>query len=612
MLRRPVIVGFVVLLLAACWSTPTVPSRTPEPAATATPEPAATVPPTWTPIPSPTPRPQELVVCATEPQYASPFLPSTSANDLLALFYEEPVERVDYRWEARLVEHVPSLAAGDVLTRETPVPPGTRYVDTTGMVLTNEGDETLILPQLVVTFTLRQDLRWSDGMPLTTDDVILGYYLAQSAETQGRWRNLVERTARLVAVNAYTARWEGLPGYVSTDYPGFLFPPQPAHRWKDKTLAHILEDRTPPATGPFRIVAWEAGREVRLEPNPYYNGTPPRLKKITFRFPKIAARGWGQLLLTGECDVLLPDPVMNTDWRSWSDLLGQGQAMIWANVAPVVLRLDFNLAPVDGVPSPLQDVRVRTGLSHCIDRMALSETAAGQAFVPAGGFIPPGHPAFDPTALTETAYDLQLGQTLLDEVGWRDEDGDGIREAHNVTGFKDGTPMSLTLYLTPQYFVTAAHVAANLETCGVGVIPYPTEPQLLYANAAVSPLFGRTYQMALFGWRVELPYVCGGWLSDRIPTVENDWIGENFSGYVSEAYDVACRRALTAIDPGVQEAVLREANALLIHDLPTVFLTWRPFWFITRPEVRGVKPDATAYGTLWNSEEIYIAVENQP
>jgi len=541
--------------------------------------------------------------------YASPFLPSQSGNDLLTLFYEEPVEYADYRWEARLVERVPSLAAGDVITREIPVPVGARYVDMSNKVLTNEGDEALILPQLVVTFTLQQDLHWSDGTPLTTDDVILGYYLAQSAETQGRWRDLVERTARFVAVNASTVRWEGLPGYLSTDYPGFLFPPQPAHRWKDKTLAQVLEDRTPPATGPFRIVAWEAGREVRLEPNPHYHGKPPTLKKITFRFPKVDVKGWGQLLLSGQCDVLLPNPVMNTDWQTWSDLLGQGQAMIWANVAPVVLRLDFNLHPVDDAPSPLKDARVRAGLVRCIDRTALSEMAAGQAFVPAGGFIPPGHPTFDPTTLTEMAYNPAAGQALLDEAGWRDEDGDGIREAHGVTGFKDGTPLSLTLHLVPQYFVTASYIAANLETCGVSVIPRPTEPQLLYANDAVSPLFGRTYQMALFGWYVELPQVCGGWLADRIPTVENNWIGENFSGYTSEAYDAACRRALTVVDPGIQDAALREANALLIQDLPTAFLTWRPFWFVARPEVRGLRPDGTSYSALWNSEELYIAVE---
>ncbi len=608
--RRIMILCVVAVLLAACSTTTTLPAASPTPTATSTVPPTKTPVPTWTPTPEPTPHPQELVVCATEPLYASPFVPSQSGDDLLALFYEEPLERVGYRWEARLVERVPSLEAGDVITRTAPVPNGARYVDAVGVVLTNEGEDVLALPQLVVTFTLQKDLYWSDGEPLTADDSILGYYLAQAPETQGHWRDLVERTARFVAVNPHTLRWEGVPGYLSTDYPGFLFPPQPAHRWKDKALTQILEDRTPPATGPFRIVAWEAGREVRLEPNPYYNGTPPTLEKITFRFPKLDPSGLGQLLLSGQCEVLLPDPVMDTDWQSWTNLLAQGQAMIWADVSPVVLRLDFNLQPANDAPSPLTDARVRHGLVQCIDRTALSEAASGQAFVPASGFIPPGHPAYDPAALMQTTYNPGMGQSLLDEAGWRDEDGDGLREAHDVTGFKNGAPLSLTLHLAPQYFVTAAYVAANLEACGVGVLPQPTEPQLLYANDAVSPLLGRTYQMALFGWRAELPELCGGWLSDRIPTADTRWTGENFSGYVSEVYDAACRRALSTIDIAEQDAALQKADTLLSADLPTVFLTWRPFWFVARPEVRGLKPDETASGAIWNGEEIYIAAED--
>jgi peptide/nickel transport system substrate-binding protein len=549
------------------------------------------------------------VVCATEPAYASPFAPSQSANDLLALFYEEPLERVGYRWHARLVEHVPSMEIGDVITRTVAVPPGTRYIDTSGTLQTNESEETLHLPQLVVTFTLKTDAKWSDGTPVTTDDVILGYYLAQAPETYGRWRNLVERTASFVAVNRHIVRWEGIPGYVSTDYPGFLFPPQPAHRWKDKGLLQILEDRTPPATGPFRIVAWEAGREVRLEPNPYYNGTPPTLETIIFRFPTLSPNTWGELLLAGQCDVLLPDPVMSTDWQMWMYYLGQGEAMIWADVDPVVVRLDFNLQPAGETLSPLSDPQVRHALVQCIDRTALSEALSGQAFVPASGFIPPGHPAFDPHIAALTAYDPIGGQALLDEAGWRDEDGDGIREAHDVPEFEDGIPLSLTLHLAPQYFITAAHIAANLEACGIGLHSKPTEAQLFYANDAVSPLFGRTYEMALFGWRAELPQLCGGWLSTRVPSEDTDWVGENFSGYVSEAYDAACQRALTAIDVAEQDTALQEADALLIEDLPTVFLTWRPFWFVARPQVRGLRPDGSAYSTLWNSEELYIAVE---
>ncbi len=603
---RPWICTLMVILtlvVVAC-STPVTPPPT-EVLPTATLSPTATleIPPA---TPKPTPVPQHLVLCAREPDAVSPFIVDQSGNDLLALFYENPAERVGYRWEARLVDYIPSIESGDVVTKLVSVYPGARYVDIDSALKTHMGDAPLELPQLIVTFTLKSGLHWSNSLPLTSEDVILGYDLAQSSGVHGRWRTLVERTARFVAMDARTLRWEGIPGYMSVDYPGFLFPPQPVHRWQGLSLEEILKDRTPPSTGPFQIIAWEARHEVRLAPNLYYAGPAPKLESVIFRFPQVTPESVYDLLASGTCDVILPDLLTETDWREWSILTDQGEAMIWADPAPVLLRLDFNLAPSSSRITLLSDPQTRMGLAHCIDRARLSEVLPGEALLPADSYIPPGHPAFDMDSVWRVPYDVDVGCSLLDEVGWRDEDEDGVREAYDVAGIKDGTPLSLTLHLSPQYFVTAAYLAANLEACGVGVNPQPTEAHLLYAADAVSPLFGRSFELALFGWRAELPQICGAWMSDRIPTVDNGWFGENFSGYASETYDAACQQALTAIDPAVQWRALQEAQAVLTADLPTLFLTWRAFWFVAHPRVQGLKPDASTYSTIWNVEELFV------
>ncbi len=537
----------------------------------------------------------------------SPFVPSQSGDDLLALFYEEPIERVQYRWEPRLVERLPTLENGDVITRMATVVEEGRYVDMDGAVQVHDGQEALQMPQMVVTFTLKPQLFWSDGLPLGANDLLLGYYLAQSIETRGRWRSLVERTEQFTAPDTQHLQWVGLPGYLSSDYPGFLFPPQPAHRWQGQSLSKILQDRTPPSTGPFEIVSWESGLEVRMERNMYYQGTPPKLETVIFRFPKINPSDWDDLLLSGECDVLLPDPIADTNWQQWTALNEQGAATIWADIAPTVLRLDFNIASPEDQKSPLTDLQTRQALVRCIDRARLSEALPGEALMPAESFIPPGHPAYDITTISRVTYNPDNGRAMLDEIGWRDEDSDGIREAHGISGIKDGAQLSLTLHLAPQYFVSAAYIAADLETCGVGVAPIPIEPQLLYAADPVSPLFGRTFQLVLYGWRAELPLVCGSWQSMRIPTEENDWYGENFSGYTSPDYDAACRRALSAVDNAAQWTALQEAQSLLTRDLPTLFLSWRPFWFVARPQVQGLQPDSSAYSTIWNIEDLFMA-----
>lgn len=590
----------MVLVLAAC-------ARPPAPAPTTLPSPVPTLTPTRAaPTPTPPPFEQRLTICTTEPRAASPFSPSQSGSDLLALFYEEPVERVNYRWEARLVERVPSIATGDVITQSVPVMDGMRYADSSGAIHQYTGSAAEQMSQLVVTFTLKADVRWSDGTPITAKDAVLGYHLAQSQEAQGRWRVLAERTSRFTAVDDRRLRWEGIPGYLDADFPGFLFPLQPAHRWQGQTLTIILEDRTPPGTGPFQITTWEAGRQVRLAPNPHYVGTAPTLQEIVVRFPQEDPGLWPELLVNGTCDVILPDPVLLTDWQLWAQLGVLGEAVVWVDIAPVMLRLDLNLAPVTQITSPVQDLLVRQALARCIDRELLVQTMPEEALAPASSFVPPNHPAYAGSSVTPKRYDPEVAGRLLDNAGWRDGDGDGLREAYGVPGFEDGDPLIVTLYLPSQYFVIAATVAGDLETCGVKANLAPMDLRVLYAADPASPLFGRSFELALVGWQAEIPDICGVWTSDRIPAEDRAWRGENFSGFASDAYDDACRRALAVVDAETQAVALHEAASILDAAQPSIFLAWRPFWFVAHPNVLGLKPDASAYGTLWNAENIRI------
>ncbi len=604
-------VALLTAYLAGC-TTPAPPTATPMmPAA------QPTVPTAQPTVPTPQPtaetaRPtvatvrQQLILCTTEPRAASPFLPSQSGSDLLALFYEEPVERVGYRWEARLVERVPALETGDVITHTVKVTNGTRYADALGLVRQYTNADPIELPKMIVTFTLKSDLLWSDGVTITAKDAVLGYHLAQSPEAQGRWRALVERTARFEAVDERTLRWEGIPGYQDADYAGFLFPLQPVHRWQGHGLAGVLEDRTPPATGPFKIVAWESMREVRLVPNENYAGTQPALEQIIVRFPQQRPNQWDTLLANGTCDVILPDPILLTSWDQWERLGAAGEAIIWVDAAPAVLRIDVNLDPA-GTPaaSPAQDLAVRQAISACLNRKQLTASLPAEAIAAAAGFIPPNHPAYAGTS--PWAYDPTGAAKLLDEAGWRDEDQDGIREAHDVSGFTDGEPLSMTLHFASQYFVVAVNVASDLETCGIDIDLRPADVRQLHTPGEAGPLFGRHFELALIGWQAAIPEVCGTWFSNRIPGTDNNWTGENFSGFASEPYDAACERALAAIDPVQQSEALQTAQALLNEMLPSIFVAWRPFWFAARPDVLGIKPDASAYGTIWNIEDIAIA-----
>ena len=593
-----VVVLSFTLIMTACASTTDVSPQTNTPTPTRLPP---------TPTLQPTPHPQDLNVCATEPQAVSPFWSTQSADDILALFYEPPIERVGYEWVPHLVERVPSLQNGDVMTRAVPVTQGMRYADPAGEVHTHNEKESTEFPQLIVMFTLKQGIHWSDGEEIKARDAVLGYHLAQSGEAQGDWRWLAERTARFYALDEYTLQWEGIPGFMSADYPSFLFPLQPYHRWQGFALPRILQDRTPLATGPFRITAWETGREVRLEPNPYYSGNPPKLDNLTVLFPQQPPQQWGALITSGPCDIILPDPARTIEWRDWAELQEFGHINLLSTTAPVALRLDFNITADS--PSPIEQLAVRQGLAACINREDITHALPGEALAVADGFLPPEHPAYaadEGGNISAIQYDPEKGQSKLTEAGWIDEDGDGTLEAHDVTGFTDGQPLSLTMHMAPQYFILAAHLAANIEACGLDITLLPTDANLLYSNQEASPLYGRSFEMALFGWQVEIPKICGAWRSDRVPEQENDWLGENFSGFVSEDYDTTCEAAMSAVESENQYVALRQAQSLINAELPTLFLAWRPFYFVSRPYVQGLTPDVSAVGALWNAESLYI------
>jgi len=596
---RAAVLLWGMLLTACSAATPTMllPTFTAEP---------TSLPPRPTLPLTATPPPHRLILCTREPAAINPFAPSQAGDDFLALFYEPAAERVNYQWEARLLARIPSFANGDAFTQTAQAPPGGRYADASGALLSNESDAPLTLPQLSVTFTLSRELRWSDGEPLTAKDALLGYHLAQEPAARGPWRELAERTARFEAVDEYTLRWVGVPGYLSPEYPGFLFPPQPAHRWQNQGLTEILAERTPPGTGPFTVTSWTPGKGARLLPNPHYSGPQPRLEELIVRFPQFALSAWPALLSSGDCDIILPDPACEITRQQWSALLAEGEALLWANPGPdsTFLRLDFNMSPVDGHVTPVADGLVRRALAYCIDRGGLAAAQPDLALLPAESFLPPSHPAF---AGSDLRHAPALGQDMLAAAGWRDADGDGIRESHAVDGLPEGVPLSLTLTLAPQYIVPAAHIAADLEACGVGILPRPTEAQELYRADPASPLFGRTFELALYGWWADVPQVCGAWRSDRIPTAENVWLGENFSGYASEEYDAACQRALEAVETEEQYVALREAQQLLAQELPTLFLTWRPFWFAARTEIQGLRPDESNRPAIWNIEEVRVA-----
>ena len=631
--RRWVFVAFAaaLLLFAACAPqiiTVTVTAPPETVVVTATPS------PTPLPTPLPPPGPKVLTVCLVgEPDtlylYGGSRMAAT--RHVMEALYDGPIDHLNYAYRPVILQKVPSIADGDVVTRTVRVQEGDRVVDAEGAVVElTEGvrirppgchadectvefeGEPLWMERIEVTFALREDVTWADGEPLTAADSVFAFQVASDPATPGS-RYLVERTARYRSLGKWRVKWVGLPGFIPSTYFLNFFTPLPRHQLEGRSPAELSQAdetrRYPLGWGPFVVEEWIRGDHITLSRNPHYFRAAeglPYLDQVVFKFtsgaPEMIAR-----LLSGECDIGAQD----ADFEPFMPLLVQAEQHGLLKMISATgngwEHIDFGIDPVPDYRRAdfFGDVRVRQAIVQCIDRQAIvDEVAYGRSVVP-DSYLPPEHPLYAGNDLVHWDYDPMAGRALLEEVGWLDEDEDGVREAHRVQGIRIGTPFEITLLTSSESTVSqqvARIVKANLADCGIRVNLEARPSWEFFADGPEGPLFGRRFDLAEMAWRFEDIPPCEHYMSSEIPD-KGHWHGSNPTGYSNPDYDAVCRAALQAL-PGTREyeKYHKQAQVILSEELPTIPLFIWPRIALARPGVLNFALDPTAQSELWNIE----------
>jgi peptide/nickel transport system substrate-binding protein len=642
MLRRPLsiltVLSAAALLLAAC---------APQVVTIAVTAPPETVVVTATPSPSPTPQPpgpKTLTVCLIgEPDtlylYGGSRLAAT--RHVMEAVYDGPIDHLNYAYQPVILQKVPRIADGDVVTRTVRVREGDRVVDAEGKVLELlEGviirpagcyaeecavefdGEPLRMEKMEVTFALREDVTWADGEPLTAADSVFAFQVASNPATPGG-RYLAERTASYRALDEWRVKWIGLPGFIVPDYELRFFAPLPSHQLKGRSPAALSRSdemrRYPLGWGPFVVKEWVPGDYIALSRNPHYFRAAeglPYLDHVVFKFTANAAELVARLL-SGECDVGTQD----ADFEPFMPLLVQAERYDLLQVISASSNgwehVDFCIVPITGYRRVdfFGDVRVRQAIIQCIDRQSIvDEVTYGRSVVP-DSYLPPGHPLYAGAHLMHWDYDPQAGKALLEEVGWLDEDEDGVLEARRVQGVGAGTRFEVTLLVSSDSVAsqqTARIVKANLADCGIRVALETVPPWEFFADGPEGPLFGRQFDLAETAWWFDLIPSCGHYVSSEIPD-KGQWHGNNPTGYADPDYDAVCQAALRAF-PGTRayEEYHRQAQVIFSEDLPAIPLFMWLRVAVARPNVLNFALDSTVRSELWNIEMIDIEVGSVP
>ena len=632
-LPRPLLV-VILSLLTSCASPSPTPTPTPRTVVVASSPLAGTPTAGLTPTPEPTatPAPIELVVCQKEEPlslyfYSNDVAGSTGIFDAL---FDGPIDSVGYAYQPVILQALPSLGNGGAALNEVEVRPGDRVVDAgTGAVtplaegvqlaqqdgsrITYSGGDPARTIQVVATFTLKPGVRWSDGQPVTADDSLFSFEVASTPDTPGS-RFVIDRTTRYEALDELTTRWTGLPGWLDPHFFLRFWTPLPRHWYGPLSAGELLDQpistERPLSWGPFMVGEWAKGDHLTLIRNPYYFRAAeglPRVDRVTFRFGLEAQAVVGELL-AGRCDI----GSASVDYSAHIPRLLEAKDA--DALAPQFVsgtsfeHLDFGIQPSEVYTRPagntlFQDVRVRRAVAYCLDRQSIADQLLnGLAEVPPA-YLSTAHPFYAADRVTLYPFDPAQGRALLEEAGWVDRDGDGVREASG-----GGNRLSVAYASGPESSLFRKTLAILIQSqllaqCGIEVQPqfYPQDE--LYNIWPDGVLFGRRFDLGEFPWRTGIEPPCELYVTEAIPSDLNPG-GANNTGYSNPAFDQACQAAQSALDEATRRARHAEAQAVFTQDLPSLPLFLRIKAGVALPRVSGYQVDPTASSDLWNIEKI--------
>ncbi len=453
-----------------------------------------------------------------------------------------------------------------------------------GVVLTPSGG-------MDVSFGMQPSATWSDGQPITCEDVRFTWETMLREEYQIATRLGWEQ---ITAVDCPTAT--SVVIRFGTRYAPYLsrilaMPPLPEHALRDADFNTAWNDRIAVSSGPYVFESWQRGVRLTLTRNERYwrAGHEALADRIVFRFVKDANTLKMQLRMQ-EADVaFIPaDTNLETELQATPDV-------DYAILPGAVMEL----LVMRTTRPPLDDPRVRQALAYAIDRRMVTDVILS-------GVVPPARNAMVSTQLDvydDEPYaryeqpDPDKVAELLTAAGW-ERDGDG-------PWTKDGKPLVLTWVAgagsMPFRAKVAQLVQEQLRRQGIGTDIRLIPTEVLYSHTAPHGQFHLGEWSELTG--VEpLPNLIFG--CDEIPR-KPSWAGKNRMAWCDERAEAAMSRADTEVDPAKRAALVREANAIIADQVPLLPLFQSPDVVAWRTRVQGLRLNPSANHT-WNLEQWWV------
>lgn len=430
-----------------------------------------------------------------------------------------------------------------------------------------------------IVYRLRPGVVWSDGRPVTAEDVLFTLRAildprnpVRSHEGYDLIDAVAARDARTVVVHLKRAWAPAVMTYFSYGFaPQFVLP------------AHVLRAQTPLAQaafnaaptvgdGPYRFVEWRRGEGLRYAANPRYWRGKPAVEALDVR--------------------VVPDPSTNL-------LLLQSGQLDWNLLAPAQLAvlsgkpgIDYVRVPTAVVAGiafntrrpPLDDVAIRRAIAMSIDRDAISRKIALGIYPVTNVIQPQFSWAYDP-AVREPAYDPAGADALFAAAGWRRGSDGTLRKA--------GRRLALTYVQFPESTTgvrVATAIQAALRERGIDVaIKSISNAQLFLPKTGA--LASGAFDLAYVPWTMgadpddSAVLACGG--------------ASNYMGWCDPSVDALERDALSATGQPSRKRLYARIGRIVARQVPILYLFNADYVYAFRSRLRGFSPNP--FLPTWNA-----------
>ncbi|SMO36290.1 peptide ABC transporter substrate-binding protein [Paracoccus laeviglucosivorans] len=431
-----------------------------------------------------------------------------------------------------------------------------------------------------VTWRLKPGLKWSDGTPVTSEDVKFTADYCMNPDggcaQLGRYEGIdrVEAPDPLTVVIHYAApRPNPFTAFTGAQSP-ILQKAQFAGCMGAAASTCTDQNFRPIGTGPFRVTEFRTNDALTLEANPNYRDpAKPAFATVTVKGGGDAAGAATAVLETGEFDYAWNTQVP-PDLLKSMEAAGKGRVV--TAFGTLVERVEMNLSdPSPDLPETeratikhphpiLSDERVRRALSMALDRQLLSDVGYGPTGRATCNLVPaPEVFASDNTGCI--AQDSEGAMALLDQAGWV-PGTDGVRE-------KDGRKLHLLFQTSanPIRQDYQALIKQWWQNIGVSVELKVVEPAVFFGADANSPdtfiRFNADVEMFAnnFDGTDPEPYLAR-YTCDKAPSPDTQWQGENINRYCNAEFDKLLAELGRTSGVQARGAIAKKLNDMLTKD----------------------------------------------